>query len=87
MRLAWPWYAGESAPGIHGGITWSFVINAIAWQLTQVPAEDEDAVVAAAAKMIGHAIFADATGSPGRRGLSAPRASGPAAMSPSAQER
>src|SRR4051794_35901100 len=33
VRMRWlcPWYAGESLPGIHGGITRSFVISAIAW--------------------------------------------------------
>ncbi len=35
------------------------VINAIAWQLSQVPEEDDEAVLAAAARMIYHAIFAD----------------------------
>jgi AcrR family transcriptional regulator len=35
------------------------VINAIAWQLSQVSPPDEAAVIAAAAKMIYHAIFID----------------------------
>jgi AcrR family transcriptional regulator len=40
------------------------VINAIAWQLSQVSPPDETAVIAAAAKMIYHAIFTDAQPDP-----------------------
>jgi hypothetical protein len=40
------------------------VINAIAWQLSQVSPPDEAAVIAAAAKMIYHAIFIDAQPGP-----------------------